>query len=135
MIAVTSVVIATIVVVVLLLPVASFFLDALSHSSSGGCSLTAFPGNYSIWEAQIFAIKPQKTADSCINRFVPFSLSLFIPPYSHFKKTTFLRIDLPRDSSEDWARITRISMRIGEKTRFARIWPSASKIVFSVFAN
>ena len=32
------------------------------------------------------------------------------------------------DSSEDWTRITRIFMRIGEKTRFARIWPSASKI-------
>ena len=35
------------------------------------------------------------------------------------------------DSSEDWTRITRISMRIGEKTRFAQIWPSASKIGFS----
>ena len=32
------------------------------------------------------------------------------------------------DSSEDWTRITRISMRIGETTQFARIWPSASKI-------
>ena len=32
------------------------------------------------------------------------------------------------DSSKDWTRITRMSMRIGEKTRFARIWPSASKI-------
>ena len=35
------------------------------------------------------------------------------------------------DSSEDWSdwtRITRTSMRIGEKTRFVRIWPSASKI-------
>ena len=33
-------------------------------------------------------------------------------------------------SSEDWTRIARISIRIGEKTRFARIWPSASKTVF-----
>ena len=32
------------------------------------------------------------------------------------------------DSSKDWTRIMRISMRIGEKTRFARIWPSVSKI-------
>ena len=32
------------------------------------------------------------------------------------------------ESSEDWTRIMRISMRIGEKTRFGRIWPSASKI-------
>ena len=41
-------------------------------------------------------------------------------------------IDLPKtwDSSEDWTRITRISMRIGEKTRFARFWLSASKIGF-----
>ena len=32
------------------------------------------------------------------------------------------------DSSKERTRITRISMRIGEKTKFARIWPSASKI-------
>ena len=46
------------------------------------------------------------------------------------KKTSSLQIDLPKkwDSGEDWTRITRISMRIGEKKRFARIWPSASKI-------
>ena len=37
------------------------------------------------------------------------------------------------DSSEDWTRIARISMRIFEKTRFARIWPSASKT--GIFAN
>ena len=38
------------------------------------------------------------------------------------------------DSSEERTRITRMSMRIGEKTRFTRIWPSASDIVF-LFAN
>ena len=42
-IVVVSVMIAAIVVVVVLLPLTCFFLDALSHSSSGGCSLTLFP--------------------------------------------------------------------------------------------
>ena len=32
------------------------------------------------------------------------------------------------ESSEERTRIMRISMRIGEKTRFARIWPSAARI-------
>ena len=32
------------------------------------------------------------------------------------------------NSSEDWTRIARLSMQIGEKTRFAQIWPSALKI-------
>ena len=47
-----------------------------------------------------------------------------------FEKHLFFVENRPsqkRDSSEDWTRITRISMRIGDKTRFARIWPSASK--------
>ena len=49
---------------------------------------------------------------------------------SRFEKKNVLFSNRPSkqwDSSEDW---TRISMRIGEKKRFARIWPSASKIVF-----
>ena len=60
---------------------------------------------------------------NCANR-----LSLRID--SRFEETLCLRIDLPkkRVSSDDWTRITRISMRIGEKTPFARIWPIASKI-------
>ena len=49
---------------------------------------------------------------------------------SRFFKTSFFanRTSKNWDSSEDWTRITRISIRIGEKTRFARIWPSASKL-------
>ena len=51
--------------------------------------------------------------------------------FSLRKKPAFAnRLFKKLDSSEDWTRITRISMRIGEKTRFARIWPSASKIGF-----
>ena len=47
------------------------------------------------------------------------------------EKTSFCESTFQKwDISEDWTRITRISMRIGEKTRFARIWPSASKIGF-----
>ena len=41
-----------------------------------------------------------------------------------FRESTFQKMD----NSEARTRITRISMRIGEKTRFAQIWPSASKI-------
>ena len=50
---------------------------------------------------------------------------------SRFEKKNLLFVNRPSkkcDSGKDWTRITRISMRIGEKTRFARIWPSASKI-------
>ena len=39
------------------------------------------------------------------------------------------------NSSEDWTRITRIWMRIGEGTRFAQIWPSASKIGFALWID
>ena len=54
---------------------------------------------------------------------------------SHFVKKNvffFLRIRplQKMDNSKERTRIPRISRRIGEKTRFARIWPSASKIVF-----
>ena len=45
----------------------------------------AFPGNYSILGAQIFAGNrriSQQTADFCRNPFVPFSLSLLVPPYA-----------------------------------------------------
>ena len=50
---------------------------------------------------------------------------------SRFEKSSFAhRPSKKWDSSEDWTQITRISMRIGEKKRFARIWPSASKLVF-----
>ena len=49
----------------------------------------------------------------------------------HFCESTFQKMD----SSEDRTRITRISMRIGEKTRFARIWPSASNFWFFCFID
>ena len=45
------------------------------------------------------------------------------------KKTLFCELTFQKmDSSEERTRSTRISMRIGEKTRFAQIWPSASRI-------
>ena len=40
----------------------------------------AFPGNYSISEAQIFAENRRKPQIFAENPFVPFSLSLLIPP-------------------------------------------------------
>ena len=45
--------------------------------------IVAFPRNYSILEAQVFAGNyrfSQKTADFRRNPFVPFSLSLLVPP-------------------------------------------------------
>ena len=69
-------------------PNSHFFADFRLFSQ-----IFAFPRNYSIWEAQIFAgnrrkpqetadfhRKPQETAEFRRNRFVPFSLSLLIPP-------------------------------------------------------
>ena len=58
---------------------------------------------------------------------------------SRFEKTFFCEwTSQNMGGSEDWTRVTRISMRIGELTRFGRIWPSASKIEFfckSIRAN
>ena len=62
----------------------------------------ADPGNYSISEAQIFGDfrrKPQKTAKFCRNRFVLFSLSLSIPPYSF--ATELSEFSLPKQTSRN----------------------------------
>ena len=50
---------------------------------------------------------------------------------ARFEETNLMFANRPskkRVSSDDWTRITRISMRIGEKTPFPRIWPAASKV-------
>ena len=63
----------------------------------------------------------------------PFAALLLRHPDSRFEKTFSFFANRPSrqwDSSEDWTRITRISMQIGEKTRSARIWTSALKIGF-----
>ena len=55
----------------------------------------------------------------------------FVRINSRFEQNIFCESTFQKmDSSEERTRITGISMRIGEKTRFARIWPSASKIAF-----
>ena len=63
------------------------------------------------------------------NRFAICTRSrIFSANWSRFEKSCFCKSAFQKmDSSEDWTRITRIWMWIGEKTRFARIWPSASK--------
>ena len=70
---------------------------------------------------------PDLSGPMCTNRLIANILckSILVLKNPFICESTFQKWD----SSEDWTRIVRISMRIGEKTRFARIWPSASKCI------